>query len=72
MEEKNGFFDKFFNFLPGYIFGLLGFTIAFLGIIIALVTSPEYIIWRSSISVLGSHRLNLKIAISIDSVILTF
>jgi hypothetical protein len=55
MDKVNNFFDKLFNYLPGYIFGLLTFVIGSLGFIIAILLSPGYVMWESSISVLG-HR----------------
>ncbi|UCD01258.1 MAG: hypothetical protein JSV23_10305 [Promethearchaeota archaeon] len=55
MEKVNQFIDKLFNFVPGYVFGFLTFFILFLGDIIALILSPEYYMWESSISVLGLH-----------------
>ncbi len=53
MRKFNQFFDKLFSIIPGYIFGLLAFTIGFLGDIVALLLSPEYQMWRNSISMLG-------------------
>ncbi len=53
MEKVNEFFDKLFNFIPGYIFGLIGFTAGFLGNTLALIFTPEYKMWKYSISVLG-------------------
>ncbi|MFW9900171.1 MAG: hypothetical protein ACFFDY_02655 [Candidatus Thorarchaeota archaeon] len=53
MEGINEFFDKVFNIIPGYYFGLLAFTAGLLGDIIALIATPEYIWWKYSISVLG-------------------
>ncbi len=53
MEKVNDFFDKLFNLIPGYIFGLIGFTAGFLGNTLALIFTPEYKMWKYSISVLG-------------------
>ncbi len=53
MKKINQFFDKFFNYIPGYIFGLLTFLIGFFGSLIAILLSPEYVMWRNSISYLG-------------------
>jgi uncharacterized membrane protein YeaQ/YmgE (transglycosylase-associated protein family) len=53
MSKLNEFFDKLFIKVPGYIFGLLTFVIGFFGFIIAILLSPEYLIWEKSISVLG-------------------
>lgn len=71
MEKNNSFFDKFFKLFPGYIFGLLGFTVASLGIIIALLTSPEYIMWKESISLLGHDTggIFLRIGLVISGLI---
>ncbi|MHA2390826.1 MAG: hypothetical protein ACXAEX_02555 [Promethearchaeota archaeon] len=43
-------FDKIFDFIPGYVFGLLAFVIGILGNSLALIFSPEYMMWRYSIS----------------------
>jgi len=53
MEKLNEYFDKLYRNLHGYIFGLLTFVIGFSGFIIALLLSPEYVMWEKSISVLG-------------------
>jgi hypothetical protein len=53
MQKISQFLDRLFNTVPGYIFGLLAFIIGFLGDVIALILSPEYRMWRSSISLLG-------------------
>lgn len=53
MERVNIFFNKLFTYIPGYVFGLAAFTAGLLGDIIALLTTPEYIWWKYSISVLG-------------------
>lgn len=53
MERVNVFFDRLFSFIPGYFFGFLAFTAGFIGDTIALLTTPEYIWWRQSISILG-------------------
>ncbi|MFX1454254.1 MAG: hypothetical protein ACFFDB_02660 [Promethearchaeota archaeon] len=45
--------DRLFNTIPGYIFGILTFTIGLLGDVLALIFSPEYHMWTSSISWLG-------------------
>ncbi|MFX1376801.1 MAG: hypothetical protein ACFFA0_13410 [Promethearchaeota archaeon] len=55
MKRLNEFFDNLFTIIPGYIFGLLTFVVGFSGFIIALLLSPEYIMWKKSISVLGHH-----------------
>lgn len=58
-----------FKNLPGYIFGFLTFTIGFLGDLLALFFSPEYIIWRHSISWLGqlTGGLFLRIGLIISN-----
>lgn len=53
MKRINEFFDNLFKVIPGYIFGLLTFVVGFSGFIIALLLSPEYVMWEKSISVLG-------------------
>jgi hypothetical protein len=53
MRKINQMVDQLFNTIPGYIFGILTFTIGLLGDVLALVFSPEYQMWRSSISWLG-------------------
>ncbi|MFX1278868.1 MAG: hypothetical protein ACFFA3_05580 [Promethearchaeota archaeon] len=53
MGKINDFFDILFRHLPGYIFGLLTFMIGTSGFIIAILLSPDYILWEKSISVLG-------------------
>jgi len=53
MEKVNEFFDKLFNLIPGYIFGLIAFTAGILGDTLALIFTPEYKMWKYSISVLG-------------------
>ncbi|MFX0000150.1 MAG: hypothetical protein ACFE9Q_00735 [Candidatus Hodarchaeota archaeon] len=53
MEKINEFFDKLFKLIPGYLFGFVAFTVGFLGDSLALLTTPEYIWWRQSISILG-------------------
>lgn len=58
MKKINEFFDKIFNFTPGYIFGFLTFIIGFTGDILALLISGlagDYVMWEKSISILG-HR----------------
>ena len=56
MVKINEFFDKLFNFTPGYIFGFLYFIIGLTGDLLALLFSGlagDYIMWEKSISVLG-------------------
>jgi hypothetical protein len=53
MSKGNESFDKLFNIVPGYIFGLISFIVGLLGNIVALLTTPDYIMWQSSISQLG-------------------
>jgi len=55
MKRINEFFDNLFKVIPGYIFGLLTFVVGFSGFIIALLLSPEYVMWKKSISLLGHH-----------------
>ena len=71
MSKVNDYFDKLFTKIPGYIFGILTFVIGSSGFIIAILLSPEYVMWEKSISVLGHHtggifsRLGLIISNSI-------
>jgi hypothetical protein len=60
MRKVNEVLDKIFNYIPGYVFGLLTFIIQLVGIIIALLINAlllpsglEYIMWKQSISLLG-------------------
>jgi len=53
MKRINEFFDNLFKVIPGYIFGLLTFVVGFSGFILALLFSPEYVMWEKSISLLG-------------------
>jgi len=53
MRNINQFFDNLFEKIPGYVFGLLAFFIGFSGDLIAMLLSPGYQMWRSSISLLG-------------------
>lgn len=53
MSKGNEFFDKLFSIIPGYIFGIISFIVGLLGNIVALLVTPEYIMWQSSISQLG-------------------
>ncbi|MFX1326973.1 MAG: hypothetical protein ACFE91_02360 [Promethearchaeota archaeon] len=55
MNKINKFFNELFDLIPGYIFGLLTFLIGLIGDIIALLLSPDYIMWKKSISILGHH-----------------
>jgi hypothetical protein len=42
--------------IPIYIFGIGVFVIGFLSNIIAIILSPEYVMWEKSISILGSYH----------------
>ena len=71
MKKLNEIFDKIFSFLPGYAFGLLVFSTGMLGAILALILSPEYIMWEKSISVLGHQTggVYLRIGLIISGLI---
>jgi len=56
MEKANKYLDTLYDTVPGYIFGLLTFLIGFSGFILALIFSPDYILWEKSISVLGHKK----------------
>ncbi|MFX0082318.1 MAG: hypothetical protein ACFE94_11260 [Candidatus Hodarchaeota archaeon] len=55
MKSINEFFDNLFKVIPSYVFGLITFIVGFFGFIIALLLSPDYVMWKKSISVLGHH-----------------
>lgn len=44
-----------FNDIPSYVYGIMVFIIGSLGNIVAIIFSPEYFMWKKSISVLGHH-----------------
>jgi hypothetical protein len=71
MRKLNEIFDIIFNYLPGYAFGLLTFSIGMLGAILAILLSPEYIMWEKSISVLGHQTggIYLRIGFIISGLI---
>lgn len=52
MSKGNVSFDRLFKYRIGPIFGLLTFLIGLLGYVIALVLTPDYIMWQNSISML--------------------
>ncbi|MFW9939972.1 MAG: hypothetical protein ACFFFT_02955 [Candidatus Thorarchaeota archaeon] len=56
MEKANKYFDTLYDNVPGYIFGLLTFAVGFSSFIIALILSPDYVMWEKSISVLGHKK----------------
>ena len=45
----------FSSVLPGYIFGIFMAIVGFSTNIIAIILSPDYVMWEKSISVLGHH-----------------
>ena len=53
MRTINKFFDNLFDEIPGYVFGLLAFIVGILGDLVAMLLSPRYQMWRSSMSLLG-------------------
>ncbi|MFX1504153.1 MAG: hypothetical protein ACFFDH_24550 [Promethearchaeota archaeon] len=53
MDKVNEFFDKIFDVLPGYFFGLLSISVGIFGDILALIFTPEYQMTKNSISALG-------------------
>jgi hypothetical protein len=53
MSKVNDYFDILYSKIPGYLFGILTFVIGSSGFIIAILLSPEYLMWEKSISVLG-------------------
>ena len=65
MKKINKLFDKLFNLVPGYIFGLLTFIIGFGGDLIALFLSPDYLMWKKSISVLGGKTGGIYLRLGI-------
>ncbi|MFX0142770.1 MAG: hypothetical protein ACFE9C_01735 [Candidatus Hodarchaeota archaeon] len=70
MRKLKDFFDKVFNLIPGHIFGILSFIFGIVYIIIALLLTPEYIMWRSSISYLGIQTggIFLRIGLIISNI----
>ena len=44
-----------FNDIPGYIFGIFMAIVGFSTNIVAIILSPDYVMWKKSISVLGHH-----------------
>ncbi|MFX0028110.1 MAG: hypothetical protein ACFE8B_02790 [Candidatus Hermodarchaeota archaeon] len=71
MKKINEIFDNLFKVIPGYYFGFLAFLISFLGAIIALLLSPDYVMWEKSISVLGHKAggIYLRIGLIITGII---
>jgi len=72
MENNYRLFDLFFSSIPGYIFGILTFIIGFLGDIIAIILSPDYVMWEKSISILANHHpggIYLRIGLIISNII---
>jgi len=71
MEKINEFFNKLFNLIPGYIFGLIAFSIGFIGSTLALILSPEYKMWKYSISILGhaTGGMYLRIGVIISGLV---
>ncbi|TKJ20773.1 MAG: hypothetical protein CEE43_11975 [Promethearchaeota archaeon Loki_b32] len=66
------FFNKVFSSIPGYVFGFLTFLIGILGYIVALILSPEYVMWEKSISILANHHpggIYLRIGLIISNII---
>ena len=55
MRSINQFFDNLFDEIPGYVFGLLAFIFGILGDLVAMLLSPRYQMWNSSISLLGLY-----------------
>lgn len=50
MNKGNKLFDKLFNYIPEYVFGIVASIIGISGYIISLILTPDYIMWRLSIS----------------------
>ncbi|MFX1314693.1 MAG: hypothetical protein ACFE9T_02435 [Promethearchaeota archaeon] len=65
MKKVNVFFNKLYHNVPGYVFGLLAFIFGFLGTILALLLSPDYVMWEKSISVLGHKKGGLFLRIGL-------
>jgi len=72
MSKVNDFFDKLFNFIPGYVFGILAFLIGFFGNIISLVLTPGYKMWELSISMLTLYPtgIYLRIGLIISNILI--
>jgi len=74
MKRINEFFDKIFNFTPGYIFGFLTFIVGLTGDILALLLSGlagDYVMWEKSISILGHKTggIYLRVGLVISSIL---
>jgi len=67
MTTLSKFFDKVFEKIPGYIFGILSFLIGIIGPGLALLLSPEYMMWRYSISQLAHETGGLFLNIGLIS-----
>jgi hypothetical protein len=50
MNSVKIMFDRLFNYIPEYVFGLVAFIIGIFGYIISLILTPDYIMWRLSLS----------------------
>jgi hypothetical protein len=50
MSIMKNLFDKLFNYIPKYVFGLVAFIIGILGYIISLILTPDYIMWKIPLS----------------------
>lgn len=50
MNKGNKIFDRLFNYVPEYVFGIVAFIIGIFGYIISLILTPDYIMWELSIS----------------------
>lgn len=74
MRMINDILDRLFKIIPGYIFGLLSFIFELVYIIIALFLTPEYIMWKLSISMLGilTGGVFLRIGLIVSNIFSTF
>ncbi|MHA2399526.1 MAG: hypothetical protein ACXADU_11640 [Promethearchaeota archaeon] len=67
MINLSKFFDKIFEKIPGYIFGILSFVFGILGPGLAIIFSPEYMMWRYSISQLAHETGGLFLNVGLIS-----
>ncbi|MFW9973219.1 MAG: hypothetical protein ACFFDF_23750 [Candidatus Odinarchaeota archaeon] len=74
MRKINDIAERLFNFIPGYIFGLFAFMFGLIFIIIALLLTPEYIMWKLSVSMLGilTGGIFLRIGLIVSNILSLF
>jgi len=70
MNKGNKLFDRRFNLVAG-VFGILAFIFGFFGNLISLILTPEYNMWRLSISMLtlAPTGIYLRIGLIISNIL---